>query len=555
MINFMIYCFYMFLISLICFMLSMFFYFYDYSIMMEWLMYSINSVNLEFFILLDWISLLFISLVMLISSMIFMYSSMYMENDKFIDRFMILVILFIMSMVFMIISPNIFSILFGWDGLGLVSYCLVIYYQNYTSYNSGMVTVLCNRVGDIGLLMSIGLMIMYGSWNIYMLTKSSFMVMILLILAALTKSAQIPFSSWLPMAMAAPTPVSALVHSSTLVTAGVYLMIRFNSLLMMMEFNFMLLLISVLTLFMAGLMANVEFDLKKIIALSTLSQLGMMMMILSLGFSLISFYHLLVHAIFKSLLFMCAGVMIHLMNNNQDIRNYGCLNEFIPFIMMSFYISSMSLCGFPFLAGFYSKDLIMEIMYLNKVNLFLMFMIIMSLTLTVSYSFRLFYYMFFGSMKFFSFMNIKENKIMNISMMMLMMLSMLIGSMLMWLFMFDFYIPLLSIKIKMLTLIMCLLGIFIGVILCLLYTLKMYMYMYFFSSMWFLNYFMLIIYKPIMIFSNMFYMIDKIWVEYTGRLMMMNYLLEYSKFVNMNYKIFMFMNLLVFFIWGVYLYI
>lgn len=537
-------------------MLSIFFYFYDYSIIIEWLIYRINSVNLEFYILLDWISLLFIRLVILISSIIFIYRSIYIENDKFIDRFIILVILFIISIVFIIISPNIFRILFGWDGLGLVSYCLVIYYQNYTSYNSGIVTVLCNRIGDIGLLISIGLIIIYGSWNIYILTKSRrFIVIILLILAALTKRAQIPFSSWLPIAIAAPTPVSALVHSSTLVTAGVYLIIRFNRLLIIIEFNFILLLISVLTLFIAGLIANVEFDLKKIIALSTLRQLGIIIIILRLGFSLISFYHLLVHAIFKSLLFICAGIIIHLINNNQDIRNYGCLNEFIPFIIIRFYISRLSLCGFPFLAGFYSKDLIIEIMYLNKVNLFLIFIIIISLILTVSYSFRLFYYIFFGRIKFFRFINIKENKIINISIIILIILRILIGSILIWLFIFDFYIPLLSIKIKILTLIICLLGIFIGAIICLFYTLKIYIYIYFLRRIWFLNYFILIIYKPIIIFRNIFYIIDKIWVEYTGRLIIINYLLKYRKFVNINYKIFMFINLLVFFIWGIYLYI
>nr|QHN89243.1 NADH dehydrogenase subunit 5 [Tapinoma melanocephalum] len=551
MVNMIVYSFFMMISSLMSMLLGMFMYFYDFSLMMEWLMFSVNSLNLEFYVLLDWVSLMFMGLVMLISSMIFLYSVMYMSGDKFIDRFSILIFLFIMSMLFMIISPNVFSILFGWDGLGLVSYCLIIYYQNYISYSSGMVTVLCNRIGDIGLLMSIGLMIMYGSWGMNLLLDK--MVMMFLILAAVTKSAQIPFSSWLPMAMAAPTPVSALVHSSTLVTAGVYLMIRFNSLLMLTGFNFVLLFISIMTLFMSGLMANVEFDLKKIIALSTLSQLGMMMMILSLGFSMISFYHLLVHAVFKSMLFMCAGIMIHLMNNNQDIRNYGSLNEFIPFTMMSFYISSISLCGFPFLAGFYSKDLIMEVIYLNSINLFLMILTVLSLMLTVSYSFRLFYYVFFGEMKFISFVYIKENMIMNMSMMMLTLLSMIVGSMYMWMFMSDFYVPLLPLKVKMLTINMCVLGVILGLLVYFLITLNLYMFMYFISSMWFLNYFMMVIYKPSLIFGNMMFMVDKIWVENSGRLMVLNYIMEYSKFKFMNFKIFMFMNLIIFFVIIVYI--
>lgn len=228
--------------------------------------------------------------------------------------------------------------------------------------------------------------------------------------------------------MAAPTPVSALVHSSTLVTAGVYLIIRFNKLLILIGYNKVLLFISILTLFMSGLMANVEFDFKKIIALSTLSQLGIMMIVLSLGFGIISFYHLLVHAVFKSLLFICAGIIIHLINNRQDIRNYGSLNEFIPFTIMRFYISRFSLCGFPFLAGFYSKDLIMEILYLININLFLLVMGLISLLFTVSYSFRLFYYLFFGEIKFISYINIKERMVINISIIILILFRVMIGA-------------------------------------------------------------------------------------------------------------------------------
>lgn len=510
-------------------------------------------MNLEFYILLDWVSLLFIRLVILISSMIFIYRVIYIENDKFINRFIILIILFIISIVFIIISPNVFRILFGWDGLGLVSYCLVIYYQNYISYNSGIVTVLCNRIGDIGLLMSIGLIVIYGRWNIYILSRK--IVVIFLVLAALTKRAQIPFSSWLPMAMAAPTPVSALVHSSTLVTAGIYLIIRFNKLLILMEFNFILLLVSILTLFIAGLIANVEFDLKKIIALSTLRQLGIIIIILRLGFRLISFYHLLVHAIFKSLLFICAGIMIHLINNNQDIRNYGGLNEFIPFTIIRFYISRISLCGFPFMAGFYSKDLIIEIIYINKVNLFLIIIVVFSLLLTVSYSLRLFYYIFFGEIKFFRFIYIKEDRVINISIIVLVILRILVGSLLMWLFLYDFYIPFMKFKVKVLTLIICILGVFFGIFVCLINILKLYFYIYFLGRIWFLNYFMLIIYKPIIIIRNIVYIIDKIWIEYSNRLIILNYLIDYRKFININYKIFIFINLIIFFIFSVYLYI
>lgn len=229
--------------------------------------------------------------------------------------------------------------------------------------------------------------------------------------------------------MAAPTPVSALVHSSTLVTAGVYLIIRYNKFILNRGVDKFLFYISVFTIFMSGFIANLENDLKKIIALSTLSQLGLIMIILRLGLKFLALYHLLTHAIFKSLLFICAGIIIHLINNNQDIRLCGKLNEFIPFTMIRFYISRLALLGFPFLAGFYSKDLIIEIIYLININLFILIIILLSLSFTVSYSIRLFYYIYFGEINR-RFLNFKENKLINLSMLILLRLSLIRGSLL-----------------------------------------------------------------------------------------------------------------------------
>ncbi|XP_050465109.1 NADH-ubiquinone oxidoreductase chain 5-like [Cataglyphis hispanica] len=196
--------------------------------------------------------------------------------------------------------------------------------------------------------------------------------------------------------MAAPTPVSALVHSSTLVTAGVYLLIRFNKILIERIMDKILLYLSIFTIFISSLIANFENDFKKIIALSTLRQLGLIIIILRLGLNLLSFFHLLTHAIFKSLLFICAGIIIHLMNNNQDIRFCGKINEYIPFTIIRFYISRLALIGFPFLTGFYSKDLIIESVYIININISLLILRILSLSFTISYSFRLFYYIYFG---------------------------------------------------------------------------------------------------------------------------------------------------------------
>nr|YP_009725537.1 NADH dehydrogenase subunit 5 [Homoeoxipha nigripes]QHQ73128.1 NADH dehydrogenase subunit 5 [Homoeoxipha nigripes] len=394
-----------FIFSLMFFFMSFFFFLFGMKLglksmvyFLEWELINLNSSSVCFSMLLDFKSLCFMSFVLFISSMIILYSNLYMELDFNVDRFIILVVLFVFSMMFLIISPNLMSILLGWDGLGLVSYCLVIYYQNMKSYSAGMMTILVNRVGDVCLLISIAWVLNFGSWNyLFMYMNSNFdfelkIILILIIISSMTKSAQIPFSSWLPAAMAAPTPVSALVHSSTLVTAGVYLLIRFSNLVYMINLNDFLLMIGCLTMFMAGLGANFEFDLKKIIALSTLSQLGFMISSIGLGFPNLAFFHLLTHALFKALLFMCAGVLIHNLNNLQDIRGMGSLVNQMPFISICFNFSNLALCGMPFLSGFYSKDLILEIGNMMFMNKFVFVLFYVSVGLTVCYTFRLIYY-------------------------------------------------------------------------------------------------------------------------------------------------------------------
>jgi NADH-ubiquinone oxidoreductase chain 5 len=201
----------------------------------------------------------------------------------------------------------------------------------------------------------------------------------------------------LPAAIAAPTPVSALVHSSTLVTAGVYLLIRFSSLLNNMFIIKILLLLGGLTIFIAGLGANFEFDLKKIIALSTLSQLGLIIIILSIGYADLAFFHLLTHALFKALLFICAGVIIHIVKNFQDIRYIGSLIFQTPFTISFFNVANLALCGFPFLAGFYSKDIILEVSSINLINFITYYLFFFSTGLTVCYSLRLIYYTIYSN--------------------------------------------------------------------------------------------------------------------------------------------------------------
>jgi NADH-ubiquinone oxidoreductase chain 5 len=354
----------------------------------EWEILTINRRRIIITFLFDWMSLIFMGLVLFISSIVIFYRTYYIRGDRFFYRFIILVYLFVLSIVFLILSPNIIRILLGWDGLGLVSYCLVIYYQNTKSANAGIITILSNRVGDVAILLRISWVLNFGSWNffylqhIYEKTEILF-VLVIVILAAMTKRAQMPFSAWLPAAIAAPTPVSSLVHSSTLVTAGVYLLIRFNYTLGLNEVLFYL---GVFTIFISGLGANFEIDLKKIIALSTLRQLGLIMITLSLGFFELSFFHLITHAMFKSLLFLCAGVFIHSIGDTQDIRLIGGLYISCPVTSFYFIGSSLALCGFPFLSGFYSKDLILEMYFMMSINVFIFLFIFLSTIFTLTYS-------------------------------------------------------------------------------------------------------------------------------------------------------------------------
>lgn len=512
------------------------------------MIFNFNSVNIEIYILIDWVSLLFIRVVILISRIIILYSMVYIGEEIFLDRFIKLVILFVLSIGLIVVRPNLIRILFGWDGLGLISYCLVIFYQNYISFNSGIVTVLCNRIGDIGLLISIRIIFIYGRWRIYIINRNiKIIILFIIFLAGITKSAQIPFSVWLPIAIAAPTPVSALVHSSTLVTAGIYLLIRFNKVLLFRGIDKILFYISILTIFISGLIANFEIDLKKIIALSTLRQLGLIIIILRLGLKFLAFYHLLTHAIFKSLLFICAGVIIHLINNNQDIRLRGKLNEFIPFTIIRFYISSLALIGFPFLSGFYSKDLIIEILYIYKLNFFIIWFIILSLSFTVSYSFRLFFYIYFGEMKR-RFFYYKEDKLINFSIMILLTLRLIFGALLNWIFFFDYSITYINLSVKLVTLNILIIGLIIGIWFFLKNLIFIYIYRFFFSSMWFLNYIFLIIYKPFFNFGYEGLGVDKKWIEFYRKKILLNFINDLINIeINLkSLKIFIFIFLLVY---------
>lgn len=378
----------------------------------EWELFNLVRRSIVFTVILDWVSLLFMSFVFLISGRVLFYRGSYIAEDKTSNRFMYLVLAFVLSIRLIVLRPNLIRILLGWDGLGLVSYALVIYYRNEKSANAGILTILSNRVGDVAILLRIGLIRRLGRWNFffyrYYLNEEWVLLKVFLIISAITKRAQIPFSAWLPAAIAAPTPVSALVHSSTLVTAGVYLIIRFRAALEGSLVQRWLLIISCLTMFIAGLGANFEYDLKKIIALSTLRQLGVILRILSLGYADLAFFHLLRHALFKALLFICAGVVIHRVGGYQDIRFIGNLVKFIPLTVSYITISNLALCGFPFIAGFYSKDIILEVAFIRRINFIALILYIMATGLTVIYTIRLIFYSIRGEYNLGSINNLSD---------------------------------------------------------------------------------------------------------------------------------------------------
>ncbi len=358
--------------------------------LLSWNLFYNNSIRIKFQIILDSYGFIFAATVCFISLNVLIFANSYIKPDPYQQRFLILVLLFILSICLLIFIPHLVFLLLGWDGLGLVSFLLIIHYQTPNALRSGLITILTNRIGDVIILLSIILIFNQLTW-IPNLNLNSFSPLIILsiILAGITKRAQIPFSAWLPAAIAAPTPVSALVHSSTLVTAGVFLLFRFYPTLSQIPFFISVLSISAsLTIIIAGLRAFREFDIKKIIALSTLSQLGLIITRLSLNQLELTFFHLLTHAIFKALLFICAGNIILQFSHSQDLRQFGNILNFQPITRASLIISKFALCGIPFIAGFYSKDIIIETALQSHFNLFIIFIFLSGVILTLLYSLR-----------------------------------------------------------------------------------------------------------------------------------------------------------------------
>lgn len=353
-----------------------------------WEVFSLASIPVEFVLLLDKIRILFTFTVILISWRVWEFSQFYIIGETYYWRFHIIFILFVIRINCLILSPNILRIFLGWDGLGVTSYLLVTYYQNYKRRNAGFITMFTNRVGDVLILLRIALTLPQGSFNarwVPEFTRTFDPLCLLICLAAATKRAQIPFSSWLPAAIAAPTPVSSLVHSSTLVTAGVYLLVRFQPLIEPSYTLRVVLYLGATTTFLSGIRAVYERDIKKVVALSTLRQLGLMFIALGINMPEFCFFHLISHAYTKAFLFIVVGFYIHLSRDYQDVRILSS-NKTPPVLSFFFSISLISLTGLPFTFIFFTKEaVIIHALTNNRPLLIWPLVFFMSILLTVTY--------------------------------------------------------------------------------------------------------------------------------------------------------------------------
>nr|BAV82686.1 NADH dehydrogenase subunit 5 [Dictyocaulus viviparus] len=377
-----------FLIFLLMFIFFTFFYL-SFSFL-EWVFFSLKFKSYLNF-------LLFSLVLFFIVVMVIVYSSYYMNGNLSYSYYCSMLLCFVFSMFMLNFSNSVFSLMISWDLLGISSFFLVLFYNNWDSNSGAMSTVMTNRIGDFFLFVFLG-----GSFfvNLFMDVEIYFYFFMcyFLLFGSFTKSAQFPFSGWLPKAMSAPTPVSSLVHSSTLVTAGLILLMGYGVLLFNVVLLRLMFFFGLLTMFFSSILALLEEDMKKVVALSTLSQLGFMMLSLGLGLFFLSFVHLLSHALFKSCLFMQMGYIMHKNMGEQDNRNWmnSSVSEVVKLQIM---VTLFCLCGLFFLSGMISKDLLLEFFFCSTVGWFIFFLFFVSVMLTFFYSYRLFKSLLLSSFK------------------------------------------------------------------------------------------------------------------------------------------------------------
>lgn len=372
----------------------------------EW--FHFGKVSIPFSFYLDGLSALFVLIITGIGSLIHLFSIGYMHGDKGIKRYFIYLNLFVFFMLILVMASNYLLMFVGWEGVGLCSYLLIgFWYQNKAFSGAANKAFIMNRIGDLGFLLGTMMMAFYfGSVGFAEVFPqlSSFpdsgvltAIGILLFIGAMGKSAQLPLFTWLPDAMAGPTPVSALIHAATMVTAGIYLLARSNGLYVLAPMAMDLVLYTgLLTALMAAVIAVYQNDIKKVLAYSTVSQLGLMFAAVGAGGFGAGVFHVMTHAAFKALLFLGAGSVIHGLHGEQDIRNMGGLKNSMPVTYLTFLIATLAISGIPPFAGFFSKDLILVTLFEARGPVFFGIALFVSI-LTTFYMFRLFFLSFHGT--------------------------------------------------------------------------------------------------------------------------------------------------------------
>lgn len=382
-----------------------------------------NNIQFQIGFLVDHLTAIMICTVTFVSLMVHIYTVGYMQGEAGYERFFSYISLFTFAMLILVISNNFLQLFFGWEGVGLVSYLLIgFWYKRETAILASLKAFLVNRVGDIGFLLGIAIIFTYCE-NLdyyFVFNKVSLienlsiqlipgvncsvitLICTLLFIGAMGKSAQIPLHIWLPDSMEGPTPISALIHAATMVTAGIFMVTRLSPLFEASDTALsLILIIGSLTALLMGIVGITQYDIKRIIAYSTISQLGYMTVALGVSAYPIAIFHLMTHAFFKALLFLCAGSVILAMHHEQDIRKMGGLWKKMPITWLTFLIGTFALVGIPGLSGFYSKDSILEAVYLSKIfgSSFAYFVVMLGILLTAIYSFRLYLFVFHGICK------------------------------------------------------------------------------------------------------------------------------------------------------------